>query len=155
MTKPSTLVPIMLGLVITLFIRCDQPNENTDNTLLRPWSGPFEGVPAFDQVKVEDVEEAMRSAMASHLEEIEAIANDKAPSTFDNTILAMESSGYELERAFAYYGVLSRNESTPEFRAIQKKLAPEFADYRSKIIQNEKLFKRIASIYKKATKDPF
>jgi len=154
MTKPSTLVPIVLGLVITLFIRCDQPKENTDNPLLKPWSGPFEGVPAFDQVKVEDVEEAMRSAMASHLEEIEAIANDKAPSTFDNTILAMESSGYELERAFAYYGVLSRNESTPEFRAIQKKLAPEFADYRSKIIQNEKLFKRIASIYKKATKDP-
>ena len=66
----------------------------------------------------------------------------------------MESSGAELERAYAYYGVLSRNQSSPEFRVVQKKLAPNFADYRSKIIQNEKLFKRIATIYENAKKDP-
>ena len=153
MKTPSTLIHFLFSLIIFLY-SCDQPKENTDNSLLKPWIGPFEGVPAFDQIRIEDVEVAMLSAIESHLEEIQIIADDNSPPTFDNTIVAMERSGYELERAFAYYGVLSRNESTPEFRAIQKKLAPKFADYRSKIIQNEKLFQRIATIYEKTKKNP-
>ena len=107
----------------------------------------------FDLVEVKDVEEAMLTAMSAHLEEIEIIANDMTPPTFENTIVAMERSGTELERAYAYYGVLSRNESSPEFRATLKKLAPDFADYRSKITQNESLFKRIATIYENSKKD--
>ena len=153
MKTPSTLIHFLFSSIIFLY-SCDQPKENTDNSLLKSWIGPFEGVPAFDQIRIKDVEAAMLSAIESHLEEIQIIADDNSPPTFDNTIVAMERSGYELERAFAYYGVLSRNESTPEFRAIQKKLAPKFADYRSKIIQNEKLFKRIATIYEKTKKDP-
>jgi peptidyl-dipeptidase Dcp len=137
-----------------IYFSCDQPKKDTYNTLLNPWIGSFEGIPAFDQVRVEDVEEAMLSAMASHLEEIQTIADDTAPPSFENTIVAMERSGYQLERAYAYYGVLSRNQSTPKFRDIQKKLAPDFADYRSKIIQNEKLFKKIATVYKFSKQNP-
>jgi peptidyl-dipeptidase Dcp len=137
-----------------IYFSCDQPKKDTYNTLLNPWIGSFEGIPAFDQVRVEDVEEAMLSAMASHLEEIQTIADDTAPPTFENTIVAMERSGYQLERAYAYYGVLSRNQSTPKFRDIQKKLAPDFADYRSKIIQNEKLFKKIATVYEFSKQNP-
>ena len=154
MKTQSTFVHLLFSLVIIIYFSCDQPKKDTDNTLLNPWIGPFEGIPAFDQVRVEDVEEAMLSAMASHLEEIQTIADDTAPPTFENTIVAMERSGYQLERAYAYYGVLSRNQSTPEFRDIQKKLAPDFADYRSKIIQNEKLFKRIATVYEFSKQNP-
>lgn len=154
MKTQSTFVHLLFSLVIMIYFSCDQPKKDTDNTLLNPWIGPFEGIPAFDQVRVEDVEEAMLSAMASHLEEIQTIADDTAPPTFENTIVAMERSGYQLERAYAYYGVLSRNQSTPEFRDIQKKLAPDFADYRSKIIQNEKLFKRIATVYEFSKQNP-
>tara|TARA_B100001063_G_scaffold48327_1_gene42172 strand:+ start:8913 stop:11042 length:2130 start_codon:yes stop_codon:yes gene_type:complete len=154
MKTQSTFVNLFFSLVIMIYFSCDQPKKDTDNTLLNPWIGPFEGIPAFDQVRVEDVEEAMLSAMASHLEEIQTIADDTAPPTFENTILAMERSGYQLERAYAYYGVLSRNQSTPEFRDIQKKIAPDFADYRSKMIQNEKLFKRIATVYGSSKQNP-
>ena len=154
MKTQSTFVHLLFSLVIMIYFSCDQPKKDTDNTLLNPWIGPFEGIPAFDQVRVEDVEEAMLSAMASHLEEIQTIADDTAPPTFENTIVAMERSGYQLERAYAYYGVLSRNQSTPEFRDIQKKLAPDFADFRSKIIQNEKLFKRIATVYEFSKQNP-
>ena len=154
MKTQSTFVHLLFSLVIMIYFSCDQPKKDTDNTLLNPWIGSFEGIPAFDQVRVEDVEEAMLSAMASHLEEIQTIADDTAPPTFENTIVAMERSGYQLERAYAYYGVLSRNQSTPKFRDIQKKLAPDFADYRSKIIQNEKLFKKIATVYEFSKQNP-
>ena len=149
----SSSVYLLLTLTFISFFSCDLSVKDSDNILLKPWIGPFEGVPAFDLVEVKDVEEAMLTAMSAHLEEIEIIANDMTPPTFENTIVAMERSGTELERAYAYYGVLSRNESSPEFRATQKKLAPDFADYRSKITQNERLFKRIATIYENSKKD--
>ena len=154
MKTQSPFAHLLLSLVTIIFFSCDLSEKDADNILLKLWTGPFKGVPAFDQVNVEDVEEAMLTAMALHLKEIETIANDMTPPSFENTIVAMESSGAELERAYAYYGVLSRNQSSPEFREVQKKLAPDFADYRSKIIQNEKLFKRIATIYENAKKDP-
>ena len=137
-----------------LLFECDLSDRNSDNMLLKPWTGPYGGVPDFDKVKVEDIENGMLHAMELHLEEIKTIANDTTAPSFENTIVAMERSGTELERAYAYYGVLSRNQSSPEFRVVQKKLAPHFADYRSKIIQNEKLFKRITTIHENAKKDP-
>ncbi len=154
METQSSFIHLLVILLITLQFSCHQTKKDADNILLKPWSEPFGGVPAFDQVKIEDVEQAMLSAMALHLEQIQTIANNTATPTFENTIVEMERSGSKLERATAYYGVLSRNESTPNFRVIQKKIAPHFADYHSKIIQNDKLFKRIAKIYENAKIDP-
>src|SRR5690606_22566282 len=87
------------------------------------------------------------AGMASHLEEIDAIAKNAEPPTYENTLLAMEKSGEPINRAFAYYGIWSNNMSTPEFREIQQVLTPQIADYRSKISQNEALFQRIKAVY--------
>ena len=47
----------MLILIINLFDSNAQKSEEplVDNILLKEWIGPYEGVPAFDQMKVEDV----------------------------------------------------------------------------------------------------
>lgn len=152
MKTQSSYLNLFLSILILTMFGCNQTNKENVNLLLKPWDGPFEGVPAFDKVKLEDVEEAMLTAMELHLEEIQTIANNTASPSFENTIEAMELSGNDLQKAYAYYGVLSRNQSTPEFRTVQKKLAPHFADYRSKLFQNEKLFKRIKTVYESAKK---
>ena len=141
METKSTYINFLFCIVITIYFGCNQTIKDNNNTLLNSWSGNFGGIPAFDQIQVEDVEEAMLYSIASHLEEIQKIAENTDPPTFENTIEAMERSGKQLDRAYAYYGVLSNNKSTEEFRKIEKNLAPNFADYHSKIIQNEKLFK--------------
>src|SRR5690606_19932692 len=74
--------------------------------------------------------------------------------TFENTILAMEQAGQEYNRVSAYYGIWSSNMSTPEFREIQAELSPKLSDYRSKIQQNEALFKRIKTVYEDSQKNP-
>ncbi|MDG2081333.1 MAG: M3 family metallopeptidase [Bacteroidales bacterium] len=125
-----------------------------DNILLKEWTGPYGGVPAFNLMKVEDVKDAMLEGMKLNLEDIDAIANNKAAPTFENTIESMERAGKELDRAFAYYGILSGNMSTPEFRAIQAELAPLFSEFRSKITQNEKLFQRIKTVYQASMENP-
>ncbi len=127
--------------------------ENS-NILLNEWTGPYGGVPAFDKMKVEDVKPAMLKGMEMNLEEIEAIANNPEPPTFENTIEEMERAGEELNRASTYYGILSSNMSSPEFREIQSELAPLFSDFRSKISQNEKLFQRIKAVYDASQENP-
>ena len=126
----------------------------TDNLLLQEWTGPFGGVPAFDKMNVSDIKEAMQKGMEFSLIDIDKIANNTEPATFENTIEAYERSGKELDRVYSYYGILSGNVSTPEFRKIQSELAPELSDYRSKISQNEKLFKRIKTVYDASQKTP-
>ena len=127
---------------------------NTDNILLQEWTGPYDGVPAFDKMNVGDVKEAVEIGMKLGLEDIEKIANNPEPPTFENTIAAMERSGKELTRVFTYYGIMSSNVSTPEFRDIQTELAPKLSDYNSKISQNEKLFNRIKTVYDASQKNP-
>ena len=143
-------------MVISVFMSCKQETKDAmvDNILLKEWTGPYGGVPAFDLMKVEDVKDAMLEGMKLNLEDIEAIANNKAAPTFENTIESMERAGKELDRAYAYYGILSGNMSTPEFRAIQAELAPLFSEFRSKITQNEKLFQRIKTVYQASMENP-
>ncbi len=162
MTKPLHLNQVKtFGLcALIAFTSCkvtEKKEETTmkfDNILLQQWTGPFEGVPAFDKMKVSDVKEAMQKAMELSLEEINKIANNPDPPTFENTIVAKESSGKELDRVNTYYGILTSNQSSPEFRDIQVYLAPKISEYSSKISQNEKLFERIKAVYDASKSKP-
>lgn len=117
------------------------------NPLLAKWTGPYGGVPPFDQVKVEQFKPALEAAMAEQLAEIEKIARDPAPPSFENTIAAMERSGRTLDRVGSIFGVYSSTLSTPEFQAVETEMAPRLAAFQDQITQNEPLFKRIAAVY--------
>jgi len=119
----------------------------TDNPMLQEWTGPYEGVPVFDKMDIQQLKVAMEEAMAMNLKEIEAIANNTESPTFENTIAAMERSGKALDRTSIYYGIYSSNLSSEEFRAVREELAPKLSEHQSKITQNEKLFQRIKAVY--------
>ncbi len=124
-----------------------QTVQQSKDLLLAKWQGPFEGVPAFDQVSLSGLVPAMEEAMALELAEVELIANNNEAATFDNTIVAMEKTGAELNRLFSYYGIWRSNKSSPEFRALQSEIGPKLSAFYSKINQNEKLFERISAVY--------
>ena len=117
------------------------------NQLLAEWTGPYDGVPAFDKMRVADLKPAMETAMAKNLAEIDTIASNPQPATFENTIAELERSGADLDRVFAYYGIWAANMSSPEFRAVQGELAPKLADFQSKIVQNDALFQRVKAVF--------
>jgi peptidyl-dipeptidase Dcp len=117
--------------------------ENTmQNPLLPIWTGPYGGVPPFDKVEVAHFKPALEAGMAETLAEIEAIANDPAPPTFQNTLAAMEGAGRKFDRVSNVFGIYSGGMSTPEFQAVESEMAPQMAAFGDKITQNEKLFKR-------------
>ncbi len=117
------------------------------NVFLAEWTGPYGGVPAFDKIDLTQLKPALEAAIAMNLAEIDAIAENPEPASFENTILAMEDSGRDINRIFAYYSILSGNLSSPEFRAIQQEMAPKLSEYNSKITQNDKLFARVKTVH--------
>ena len=165
MNKPTKLITV--ALVSGVLFACGDANQPTVNTteekaqetvqtpeakkesnlLLREWTGPYQGVPAFDKVSLNDLKPALEEAMKINLAEIEVIANNTDAPTFENTIVEMERTGQELNRIFSYWGIWSSNMSSPEFRAIQGEMAPKLSAFFSTITQNDKLFQRVKSVY--------
>ena len=117
------------------------------STVLAEWAGPYGGVPAFDTVKLEDLEPALETAMAHHLAELDALAANAEAPTFETTIVAMEDAGRDLDRVYVYFGIWNSNRSSEESRAIQRSMAPKLSEYRSKITQNRELFARVKAVY--------
>ncbi len=117
------------------------------NILMQPFTGPYEGVPAFDKMNLDLLIPAVTAGMELQLAEIDAIANDPAAPNFENTFAAMERAGKALDNVFTYWGIWASNMSSPEFRAIQRELSPKLSEFSSKISQNKALFERVKAVY--------
>jgi peptidyl-dipeptidase Dcp len=124
----------------------------TGNPLLAEWTGPYGGVPPFDRVEVGHFKPALEAAMAENLAQIERIAGDPAAPTFENTIAALERAGRTLNRVRTVYGIWGSNMSTPEFRTVEREMAPRLAAFSDLITQNEALFQRIEAVYESPEK---
>ncbi len=121
--------------------------ETPANPLLSKWEGPYGGIPPFDRVKIADFKPALEAAMAENLTEINKIANDPAPPTFENTIVALERSGTTLSRVGTIFNIWSGNLNTSEFQPVEAEMQPKLAGHFDKIVQNSALFKRIEAVY--------
>jgi peptidyl-dipeptidase Dcp len=103
--------------------------------------------PQFDKIKDADFGPAFDRGMADQLKEIDAIANDPARPTFDNTILAMEKSGRILSRATTVFYNLVGADTNDTRDKIDARYSPKFAAHRDAIYLNPKLFARIKALY--------
>src|SRR5437868_8020524 len=150
----------MAGLLLVALGGCATNSAKTDssaaarkettaamNPLLAPWQGPWGGVPPFGKFKVSDLKPALEAAMAENLAEVDRIAADPAAPSFDNTIVAMERTGKALDRAGAIYGIYTSTMSDAEVQAIETEMSPKLAEFNDKIVQNSRLFARIAAVY--------
>lgn len=125
----------------------DTQTQQFENPLLKPYQGPYSGVPAFESMQLADLKPALEKGMELNLAEIEKIANNPEPPTFQNTIVEMERAGEVLSRVFTYYGIWRSNKSSPEFREIQTEMSPRLSAFFTKITQNKKLFDRVKAVY--------
>lgn len=117
------------------------------NVLLAQWTGPYGGVPAFDKMELEALKPALEIGMAGALQELEVIATNPASPTFENTIVAMERVGRDLDRVRTYMWIWGGSLSTPQSRAIQKEMGPKLSEHWSRITGNQALFARVQTVY--------
>ena len=123
------------------------PQSGSQNPLLQNWKGPYGGVPSFNEYKVSDFKPAIEIAIQEKLEELERIADNNQPPTFDNTIAALELSGKTITRIREIYEIFSSNIFTPEFGLVETEMSPKLSELNDKMYQNHKLFSRIETIY--------
>ncbi len=85
--------------------------------------------------------------MADELAAVERIAANPAPANFDNTIVALERAGQSLDRVRTIYSVMTSNLADDAVQAVERDMSPKLAAHGDTIVQNERLFARIKSVY--------
>lgn len=112
----------------------------------QPSTLPFHA-PPFDKIKDEDYQPAIEAGMAQEIVEIQAIADNSAPPTFENTLVAMEKTGQLLKRASAAFGAVSEANTDPVLLKVRAEEAPKLAAHHDAIYLNAKLFARVSAVY--------
>ncbi len=117
----------------------------TVNPFAQPSTLPYE-LPPFDHISEDHFRLAFRDGMAHHEQELDAIATNPEPPTWENTIEALERSGAELRRVSAVFFNLLGTDATEELEAIAAEIAPQLAAHTDKLYLNEQLYGRIIAI---------
>src|SRR3984957_2404128 len=135
-----------LGIVYTP-ATTDDGKFGPSNPFYAPSTLPFHA-PPFDKIKDEDYQPAIEAGMAEELTEIQAIADNPAAPTYENTLVAMEKTGQLLQRALAAFGAMTAANTNPALQKVQADEAPKLAAHQDAIALNAKLFARVAAVYK-------
>lgn len=119
-----------------------------DNPLLQPFQTPHETAP-FDLIKNEHFLPALHEALAEGRKEIEAITGNPDAPTFENTIVALEHSGFLLNRVASVLFNLNAAETSAEIQEIVRTASPLLSEYGNDVTLNEALFARIKAVWDK------
>jgi peptidyl-dipeptidase Dcp len=103
--------------------------------------------PRFDLIRNEDYQPALEEGMRQNLAEIDAIAKQTHPPTFDNTIVAMERSSELLTRARKMFFALIDANNNDTLQKIEEIEAPKLAAHSDAIHLNDRLYQRVKSVY--------
>jgi peptidyl-dipeptidase Dcp len=149
MLKPMTALitsgALALGSANTPAVSADA-KFGPSNPFYAPSTLPFHA-PPFDKIKDEDYQPAIEAGMAEELSEIQAIADNPAPPTFENTLVAMEKTGRLLQRARAAFDAVTGANTNPLLQKVRTEEAPKQAAHHDAIYLNAKLFARVAAVY--------
>lgn len=107
---------------------------------------PFHA-PDFSKIKDSDYQPAIEQGIAINLAEVDAIANDPAAPTFDNTIVALERSGQMLTRAYYVFSALTSANTNDYLDKVDSEVSPKLAALNDAIYLNDKLFARVKALY--------
>ncbi|MFT4062618.1 MAG: peptidyl-dipeptidase Dcp [Edaphocola sp.] len=143
---------ILSGMVVAGMVSScgnkEQAGSNRENPLFAVSTLPYQA-PDFGKIKDADFEPAMLQGIKEQQAEVEAIANDTAAPTFDNTLVALEKSGALLNRAHMVFNVLTGANTNDGLQKVEEAMAPKLAAHHDAIFLNTKLFEKVKSIYEK------
>ncbi len=116
-----------------------------ENPLLVDFNTPF-NVPPFDRIENKHFMPAFEKAMKKHNMEIDAIAGNPEPPSFENTIAALDYSGYRLSEVSSIFGNLNSSHTNEELQNIAREVTPKLSAHSTNIRLNRDLFERISIV---------
>ena len=119
---------------------------NQDNPFFQASKLPFQA-PDFAAIKPEHFASAFEAGFKQQLEQVRAIAEQKDPPSFENTLVAMEKSGEILTRVSAVFFNLAGAHTNESIQEIEQAVAPKLARHSDDIYLNEQLFARVEALW--------
>ena len=116
------------------------------NPLLTTWEAPF-ALPPFERIEDAHFAPAIEAAMAEDMAEVEALAANPAPPSFENTIEGLMRTGQTLDRVLGVFYNLAGADSTPQREKIMREFSPKLAAHSAAIFGNKALFSRIEQVW--------
>ena len=116
------------------------------NPFAEPSPLPFHA-PEFNRIHDADFQPAIEEGIRRERAEIERIAADPAPPTFDNTLVALERSGRMLNRVLGVFNALTSANTDPTLQRVQAAEAAPLAGLENALYLNARLFARVKSVY--------
>jgi len=117
------------------------------NPLLSAWTAEH-GLPPFGQFEAAHFRPAFEAALVAHRAEVEAIATQAEPPSFENTVAAFDRSGRLLSRTEMLFGTLTSSDTSAELQAVQREMAAPLAAHESAIYMNAALFARFEALHR-------
>ena len=121
------------------------PTLKMTNPLLKRSTLQYQA-PPFNLIKAEHFKPAFEYALKVHNQEVRKIATNKAKPTFMNTVVALEISGVDLNRAASNFYNLTGSNTNPTLQSIEAEYAPIFSAHNDQIYLNSQLYNRFKAI---------
>ena len=135
-----------LLLIVTAAVALASCATKEQNPFLQEWDTPY-GIPPYDKIKIEHYMPAIKAGIAQHEAEIQAIIDNPAAPTFENTVAALELSGDILTKVMGVLYNVAETENSPELEAVVEEATPLQSEHSDNIYMNKKLYERVAAIY--------
>ncbi|HEU0136110.1 MAG TPA: M3 family metallopeptidase, partial [Flavobacterium sp.] len=140
------LIILMLGVGCFSTAIAQKKNSSSMNPFFSAYNTPY-NVPPFDKIKNEHYKPALSEGIQQHDAEIAAIANITAAPTFENTIVALETSGELLYQVNVVFNNMNSANTNAEIQQIAKDVSPKLAAHHDNTYMNAKLFKRVQTLW--------
>ena len=118
------------------------------NPLLNKFETPFQS-PPFHQIQTEHYLPAFQTAIEWSKIEIDGISSNSESPSFENTIVALETSGEMLSRISSIFFNMNSAETTDEIQKIAQEVSPMLCEFGNDIRLNPILFQRVKTVYDK------
>lgn len=101
----------------------------------------------FSKIKIEDYLPAFIENIEKARKEIDTIIHSTEAPTFENTIVALDFSGEQLDRLSNLFFNLNSAETSDEMQKIAQEVTPLITEFGNDIALNEDLFQRVKAVY--------
>ena len=116
------------------------------NPLLGAWNNPY-ALPPFADTTAAHFAPAFEVALKAHRAELDAIAGNTLPPTFENTLAAFDKGGRLLTRIDQMFYNLTASETSPALQAVEREMAAPMAAHSNAVYMHKGLFARIDTLY--------
>lgn len=143
--KTNLLAPLCLA-GATLLSSNQAMAEDTTNPFYAPFN-TVHGTAPFSKINNSQWIDAVDRGIKLAQQEVDAIVNQRSVPDFDNTILALENSGEDLNRVLNVFFPLMSANADDEMMNISVEISRKLSDYSTAQILNIGLWNRIRQVY--------